>query len=48
MLVKENIVYLFHAKLVVLEISIGFFELNWLLIGRDPQNIRVHIPKVWN
>ena len=24
MLVKENIVYLFHAKLIVLEISMGF------------------------
>ena len=28
MLVKENIVYLFHAKLIVLEISMGFIGFN--------------------
>ena len=37
MLVKENIVYLFHAKLIVLEISIGFFELNWLFLKINRQ-----------
>ena len=38
MLVKENIVYLYHAKIVVLEISIGFFELNWWFSGYSVWN----------